>query len=543
MIRTYIGAASSLAAAILILAACARQETPDRSVERVPVTISVETSPGPALSPDVTENPGRFTADRPREATGSLEIVPDSSIEVSTVGLLRFDAPAYTATRSILAAPARGDEGGPLVEVKSRPMGSGNTLAGVDVLKRDDFAALKGRKIALLTNTSAIDRDGTHLLDLVHGKPGIEITAIFVPEHGLLADLDTHVPDQKHERTGLMVYSLYSREAAQRAKPNRPLPEHLAGTDLVIVDMQDIGARYYTYMTYMAYMMDACAPLDIEVMVLDRPNPIGGLYVDGPLPDEDQLGRLTCYFPMPIAHGMTLGELARLFNAENKIGCKLTVVEMENWTRNLYYDQTGLLWVNPSPNIQNLEGALVYPGIAVTEALVSMGRGTDEPFQIFGTPYLEDPEEMIREVTKDGLAGVRLEAVDFTPTGTLARAHPGEGQLCRGARIVILDRPSFRPYELGLRVMHYLQRKYGFECAPETRWDAAAGKRVETGRQLPKYDVLRVRGPASSMVCARLREQSPVADTLAVVDAQVARFKEMRAKYLIYPEGTPVAVP
>jgi uncharacterized protein YbbC (DUF1343 family) len=419
---------------------------------------------------------------------------------------------------SITGEAANPQSSGPLVKVQSRPLGSGPTLSGLDVLKRENFKRLKGKKLALLTNTSAIDREGNHILDLMLGQPDLNIVSLFSPEHGLYGDLDVKVSDFQDTATGLMVHSLYSNNKDPETPPHYPKLKNLKGLDAVVVDLQDIGARYYTYISYMGYMMEFCAKAGVEVIVLDRPNPIGGHYVDGPQQDPDTVGKVTSYFPMPIAHGMTMGELAKMFNAEKKILCKLTIVQTENWTRDMYLDQTGLRWVNPSPNIQDLEAALVYPGIGITEKLVSMGRGTSEPFHIFGSPIIEDSQDLIDAVMKTGIKGVELQPVEFTPTGTLAKGHHGEKKLCRGARMKITDRSSFRAYALGLAVMDYLHAKYGTGVSP-------------------KYKVFQVRGPASAWVCSRIVERAPVADTLKIVAQQVDGFLPIREKYLIYPSN------
>jgi uncharacterized protein YbbC (DUF1343 family) len=420
------------------------------------------------------------------------------------------------------------------VHVESREIGKGNTLSGLDVLERDGFKQLKGKRVALLTNHSAINKQGRHILDLLIESGDANLVKLFSPEHGLYGDVDTKVSDFKDTATGLMVHSLYAERKGEKVKEHYPRLKDLDGLDLVVVDMQDIGAVFYTYCSYMGYMMEECAKKGVEVMVLDRPNPIGGTYVDGPPTDEDFEGNATGYFRMPTAHGMTMAELAKMFNAEKNINCKLTVVPCENLTRDMYFDQTGLRWVNPSPNIQDLDAAIVYPGIGITEALVSMGRGTTEPFHIFGAHYIIDPQEMIDHVTSGGLAGVRLEVVDFTPTGTLARAHAGDQLLCRGARMHITDRKAFRAYELGLRVITYLQEKYGRTYVTERKYDWAKKKWLVTDRTVPQYSTIRIRGALTAIVACRVQEGKSLKDTLAYVDKEVAKFKPIREKYLIY---------
>lgn len=412
----------------------------------------------------------------------------------------------------------------PLIHVESHPLGEGDVLTGLDVIKRDSYKLLKNKRLAVLTNTSAIDREGNHILDLLVGQPDVKLVSLFSPEHGLYGDLDTHVSDMRDTATGLMVYSLYRQGAGDSL--GYPADKQLKGLDAVVVDLQDVGARYYTYLAYMGKMMESCAKNGIAVIVLDRPNPIGGLYVGGPRPDFDKIGSITNYFDMPIAHGMTMGELARMFNKESKINCKLTVVPVEGWTRDMYLDETGLRWVDPSPNIQDLDAAIVYPGIAMTEAIMSMGRGTPEPFHVFGSPIIEKPEELVKYVEDSGLVeGVELSVTDFTPTGTLARWHHGEGKLCRGAKMEITDREKFDAYALGQVVIDYMVKTYGDELVKNSK-----------GKMVPKYNVWAIRQAASSWVCARTVERKPLDETLNLVKKQVENFLPVRAKYLMYKE-------
>jgi uncharacterized protein YbbC (DUF1343 family) len=452
---------------------------------------------------------------------------------MKTLQLAYHPTPALAARNSLAKENATSK---PLVVVESRVIGSGPTLSGLDVIKREQFAPLKGKRIALLTNHSAIDRDGNHLLDLMVGNPTVELACLFSPEHGLYGNVDTKTADSVDSSTGLMIHSLYSSRKDPDTKPHHPRLKDLDGIDVVVVDMQDIGARFYTYCSYMGFMMEACAKTGTEVIVLDRPNPIGGLYVDGPLLDEDLVGAATGYFRMPVVHGMTMGELARMFNAEKGIGCKLTIVEAENWKRGMFLDQTGLRWVNPSPNIQDLDAAIAYPGIGMTEAIVSMGRGTDEPFHVFGAPYIDNPDGMLRAIADAEVEGVRAEAVQFKPTGTLAKGHVGENRPCNGARITITDRQKFRSVLLGVAVMRFLHEAYGSVMVPEHAWNADAKKMLPTGKIIPRYDVMRLRGATSSILCAQIREGKSLSDILAFVDTQIASFKPVRAKYLIYPE-------
>ena len=551
-------------AALWLITGCGQTEKKSEMTAQTPepmatasveITTVTETFAPPATAPSAMES----TA--PMATPGTVNMMAPSTVE-TTKPMARLNAPykghhaAYTqikvevipekkaptrntTTTGPTSPPARVTTStsakAPLIKVESRPMGDGPVMTGLDVLKREEFARLKGKTVALLTNHSAIDREGNHVLDLMMNQSNVNIVKLFSPEHGLYGNVDTKTPDVKDTATGLMVHSLYSAKPDNPKKPHHPREATLTGLDVVIIDMQDIGARYYTYCSYMGYMMEVCAKMDIEVIVLDRPNPVGGVYVDGPIMDEDLEGMVTGYFRMPIAHGMTMGELARMFNAEKKIGCKLSVINCEGWKREMFFDETGLRWVNPSPNIQDLDAALVYTGIAIPESMVSMGRGTDEPFHIFGTPYFENSQELVDELTSGGLPGIRLEATDFTPTGTLTRGHAGEGRVCHGARMHITDRKTMRPVLLGVRLMDYLQRHHGTEMIDEMKWNAVEKKSLPTGKKVSRIDLMKLRGASSAILCTRIREGKSLDETMKFIDKQVADFMPMRAKYLLYP--------
>jgi len=254
--------------------------------------------------------------------------------------------------------------------------------SGIDALRGDGFAALQGKRIGLVTNHTGRARDGATTIDLLHGAKGVTLVRLFSPEHGIRGILDANVPSTTDEKTGLMIQSLYG-------DTRRPTTAMFEGIDTMVIDLQDVGARFYTYMTTMAYVMEEAAKNKTAVVVLDRPNPIGGYQIEGPILDKAALS-FVGYYPMPIRHGMTLGELARLFNAENKIGVQLNVIQLRNWKRDAYFDATGLPWINPSPNMRNLIQATLYPGIGAIESTnVSVGRGTDTPFEQVGAPWID----------------------------------------------------------------------------------------------------------------------------------------------------------
>lgn len=321
-------------------------------------------------------------------------------------------------------------------------------FAGIDVLREDGFAALRGLRVGLLTNHTGLARDGAATIDLLAGAPDVTLAALFSPEHGIRGIVDASVPSSVDDGTGLPIHSLYG--ATQR-----PTPEMLAGLDAVVVDLQDVGARFYTYMSSMAYVMEAAAARGIKVVVLDRPNPIGGVQIEGPGLDEAFRG-FTGYLPaMPIRHGLTLGELARLFNGELAMGADLTVVPMRGWRRDEWFDETGLGWINPSPNMRTLYAATLYPGIGAFEGTnLSVGRGTDTPFEHIGAPWIDGPA-LSAALNARRLPGLRFYPVVFTPASSKFA-----GERCEGVFIVITNRNAVRPVRLGVELAAALARLF-----------------------------------------------------------------------------------
>ncbi|MFN8058731.1 MAG: DUF1343 domain-containing protein [Vicinamibacterales bacterium] len=322
-----------------------------------------------------------------------------------------------------------------------------HVLTGIDVLKARQFDLLKGRHVGLVTNHSGLTREGESTVDVLRAASGVTLVALFSPEHGFRGALDTAVESSVDEKSDLTIHSLYG-------KTQRPTPEMLTGIDTLVVDLQDIGARFYTYMTTMAYVMEEAAKTGIEVVVLDRPNPIGGVRIEGPLLDKD-LTSFIGYLPMPTRHGLTLGEMAKLFNAEAKIGAKLTVVPMTGWSRDAWFDETGLSWVNPSPNIHNLTEATTYPGLGSIEGTnLSVGRGTDAPFEQVGAPWIVG-SVLSDHLNGRGIPGVRFYPVSFTPT-----ASKYANERCGGVHIVVTDRDALPSVRLGLEIAGALLTLY-----------------------------------------------------------------------------------
>ena len=370
---------------------------------------------------------------------------------------------------------------------------------GLDVLREEGFQRLAGAHVGLVTNQTGQARDGATAIDLLAAAPGVELVALFSPEHGIRGVMDGPVSSSRDTRTGLPIHSLYG-------ETRRPTADMLQGLDTLVVDLQDVGARFYTYATTMAYLLEAAAARGLRVMVLDRPNPIGGVDVEGPILDESSTG-FTGYFPSPVRHGLTLGELARLFNTEREIGAELEVVAMRGWQRETWFDQTGLRWVDPSPNIRNLHQALLYPGIGAIEGSnLSVGRGTDTPFEQIGAPWIDGPE-LARELNTRRLPGVRVYPLRFSP-----HSSRFAGELCEGVFFIVTDRDAVRPVRLGLEVAAALYRLYG------DRFDLDA--------------VARLLGSRATL--ARLRAGDPPWEIAAGWAEGEAAWRRLRVPYLLY---------
>ncbi|MDQ3170776.1 MAG: DUF1343 domain-containing protein [Acidobacteriota bacterium] len=374
-----------------------------------------------------------------------------------------------------------------------------HVLTGLDVLAANNFAELKGRRVGLITNHTGRSRDGATTIDLLYKAPGVTLAALFSPEHGIRGILDATVPSSVDEKTDLTIHSLYGAT-------RRPTADMLRGLDTLVIDLQDIGARFYTYMTTMAYVMEEAAKRGIRVVVLDRPNPINGFAVEGPGLDEDERG-FTGYLSMPIRHGMTMGELATLFNGEMKIGADLQVIEMRGWQRERWFDQTQLPWINPSPNMRNLNQAVLYPGIGAFEGTnISVGRGTDTPFEQVGAPWIDGPA-LAAALNARRLAGVSFYPVRFTPVSSKFA-----GEECQGVFMLVLDRAQMAPVRVGVELASALWTLHGatFEI------DKAA----------------RLFGSKAGL--ARIKAGEDPARIAASWAAAEAAWRRVRAKYVIY---------
>ncbi len=320
-------------------------------------------------------------------------------------------------------------------------------LNGIDALLRQGAALLKGARVGLITNHTGLTADRQSTIDALRTLE-VRLTALFSPEHGIRGQLDERVPDSVDERTGLPIYSLYGER-------RKPTAQQLKAVDWLVFDIQDIGTRFYTYISTMGLAMEACAEAGVAFMVLDRVNPIGGVAVEGALSDPDRLS-FTAYHTLPVRHGMTVGELAQLFNAERGLNATLTVVRCEGWRRARWFDECGLYWVNPSPNMRRLQQALLYPGIGLLEGTnLSVGRGTDTPFELIGAPWLDGRRlaNALNELPTS--TGVRFIPITFTPAASTYR-----GVACEGVSIFITERSRVRPVALGLGIACTLRRLY-----------------------------------------------------------------------------------
>ena len=320
-------------------------------------------------------------------------------------------------------------------------------LTGIDVLKRDGFKQLAGLRIGLVTNHTGRDRNGQQTIDVLRAAPGVRLVALFSPEHGIRGAADEKVSDSKDEQTGLPIFSLYG-------ETRRPSAAQLKDLDALVYDIQDVGTRFYTYISTLGYVMEEAAKVHLPVYVLDRPNPIGGVDVEGPVADADKLSFIA-YHRIPVRHGMTIGELAQLYNEQRKIGCDLRVVKMEGWRRANWFDTTNLTWINPSPNMRSLTEATLYPGVGLLETTnVSVGRGTDTPFEIVGAPWIKGPE-LAAYLNSRRPTGVRFVPVKFTPQTSVFK-----GMECSGINIIITNRSQFHSVLAGLEIAVALRRLY-----------------------------------------------------------------------------------
>jgi uncharacterized protein YbbC (DUF1343 family) len=399
----------------------------------------------------------------------------------------------------VIAAAAPG-EGSAAQKHGRAPKGHvARVQTGLDVLEVQKFAPLRGKRVGLITNHTGVDSQERSTVQLLAHASGVQLVALFSPEHGIAGHADDNVPSSKDASTGLPIYSLYGDH-------NRPTEEMLNGIDALVFDVQDAGVRFYTYTTTMGYCMEEAAKKGIQFYVLDRPNPIAGDIVEGPVLDADKTA-FVAYFPLPVRYGLTIGELAQLFNTENHINVELHVIAMKGWHRNYFFESTGLRWIPPSPNLRTLKGSILYPGLEILQnAGVSVGRGTEAPFEEFGAPWING-EEVAAELNAKNLPGLRFANQRFIPVGGLYA-----GQRCGGVGIKVTDGAAVRAMRMGLEIAEILQKKYPAN--------------FETAKTLLLL--------GNDETVSQLQAGTPPAQIISAWAKDLVAYDQMRRKYFLY---------
>ena len=382
----------------------------------------------------------------------------------------------------------------------------GSVKTGLD--RVDEYKdVFKGKRLGIIANHTAYDRNGRFVVDVFKGIAGVKIVALFSPEHGLWGreQAGDGIDDRVDSVSGLPVRSLYG-------KTRKPTPEMLKDIDVLVFDIQDVGARFYTYISTMSLAMEAAAENGKRFVVLDRPNPINGARVEGNILDP-ALASFVGLHPIPVRHGMTVGELANMFNGQGwltgRVRADLVVIPMEGWRRRMWYDQTGLRFIKPSPNMPDLQTAAVYPGLCLLEGTnVSEGRGTDKPFRQFGAPWI-DSKRLAERLNTLNLPGMRFEPTYFTPTSSKY-----QGQTCQGVQIIVTDRDTLEPYYAGIKIINEIFRLY----PNDFQWRA-----VHFDRLCGTSEIRNVIASGSYLEERRSKWQ-----------AELTSFRNNRDKYLIY---------
>ena len=385
----------------------------------------------------------------------------------------------------------------PEVEPRGRRREEAEVLNGIDVLAGQKFAPLQGLRVGLITNHTGHDRERNPTIDLLKRAPDVQLKVLFSPEHGIRGSLDENVSDSVDEKTSLPIYSLYGARRAPELKQLKDL-------DALVFDIQDIGCRFYTYLATMGNCLHAAAETNLKFFVLDRVNPINGASVEGPVYRGES--SFTAFHSMALRTGMTVGELARMFNSECGFKADLTIIPVEGWARDLWFDQTGLPWTNPSPNMRNLTEAILYPGVGLLETAVSVGRGTDTPFEVIGAPYVDDVR-LAAELNRAGLPGVRFVPIRFTP-----RSSVFKDKQCGGVSIVVTERDALKAVDVGIVLALTLQRLYPNDFALE--------KVQRLLQHQPTIDAIKV--------------GKTLAEIKQLWATDLEEFKKRREKFLIY---------
>src|SRR2546425_2093841 len=374
---------------------------------------------------------------------GRVATIVASSITDPTVAKTREES--ANAAADLLASLARlnASRGA----VNENTVADAQVLTGIDTLERDGFKQLNGMRIGLVTNQTGRDAAGRSTIDILFKAPNVKLVTLFSPEHGIRGVADEKVSDTKDEQTGLPIYSFYG-------ETRRPKPEQLKDLDALVYDIQDVGARFYTYITTLGYVLEEASKARLPVFVLDRPNPINGIDVEGPLADQDKLSFIA-YHTIPVRHGLTVAELARLYNEERHIGADLRVIKIENCRRAMWFAATGLVWINPSPHMRSLTEAALYPGVGLLETTnLSVGRGTDTPFEVIGAPWL-DGRRLATYLNARRIPGVRFIPLRFTPKSSVFK-----NEECKGINLVVTDRAKFQSVSAGIEIAAALHQLF-----------------------------------------------------------------------------------
>ena len=381
---------------------------------------------------------------------------------------------------------------------------------GIEVFVANPPAMIRGKRLGLITNHSGIDKQRTSTIDLLAAMPHVRLVALFAPEHGIRGVAESRVESTVDEKTGLPVHSLYG-------DTRKPTPEMLMDVDVLVYDIQDIGVRQYTYESTMALAMQAAAEKGIPIIVLDRPNPITGTIIEGNIL-EPAFQSFVGIYPVASRHGMTMGELAKMYNDVHRIGANLTVVPVEGWRRDMWWDQYDLPWVNPSPNIRSLDAEIHYPGTVFFEAInVAEGRGTDRPFEQIGAPWLNN-SEVVARMNAMKLPGVRFEAHDLR-VAEGARKFPG--QTIKGVRFIVTDRNAYRPIAASLHMIDVIRKLH----PTEFEW---------RGANTREPSMLTIERHGGTTKLKQAIDDGTLVALLKEWDQDIERFRAIRAPYLIY---------
>jgi len=372
---------------------------------------------------------------------------------------------------------------------------------GIDVLEKTNFKDLDGKRIGLVTNHTGINLAGKSTIDVLFEATNVKLVSLFAPEHGIRGELDTEkIDDTKDAKTGLPVYSLYKDGL------RRPKPEQLKDLDAIVYDIQDVGTRFYTYTATLKNVLEEAAKAKVPVYVLDRPDPINGIDVEGALAEEDKLNFIAAH-TTPVRYGMTIGELGMMMNAERKIGADLRVIKMENWSRAMWFDETGQTWINPSPNMRSLNEATLYPGIGLLETTnVSVGRGTDTPFEVLGAPWI-DGQKLATYLNNRNLPGIRFVPIKFKPNASVFK-----DENLSGVNFVVTDRKAFKSVRTGIEIAVALRKLYPND------W------------QVDKYARLTV----NQEVVDRVKRGDTPEQIEELVRPMISQFERRRSPFLLY---------